>query len=71
MKWVHVSPETYKKRAFHRIASAASDAPSAQKEGAGDGNTDQNSVDVANLREGGDPPQEVNRGGDDGGGGDE
>jgi len=63
--------ETHKERAFHGVASAAANAPSAEEEGAGDGDTNENGVDVADLGKGCDSPQEINRTRDDRGGSDE
>lgn len=61
-----LSIETYKERAFHGVASTAADAPRAQEEGTGDGDTDENGIDVADLRKSGDSPQKIHGARDDG-----
>jgi hypothetical protein len=63
--------KTYQERRLDWVASGTDDAPSTQEDGRGDGHTDKNSIYVADLREGGDAPQKVDGGRDDGCGGDE
>lgn len=58
---------THQKRRFDRIASCADDAPPTKKDGGCNGDTNENSIDVVNLRKGGDAPEEVDRRGNDGG----
>lgn len=54
---------TYEKRALDGIAPSTPNAPCAEEKGKGDCNAYKHSVHVADFREGGDPPQEVDRSG--------
>lgn len=56
---------TNQEGAFHRISSATPDAPYSQEEGAGDGGSNKDSINIVELRECRDPPEEVDRAGND------
>jgi hypothetical protein len=62
---------TYEQRALNGVALAATNPPDAKEEGAGDSDADQDSVDITELREGCDSPEEVDRARDDRGRGDQ
>ena len=47
---------TYEQRAFDGVTLAAADSPDTEEEGAGDSNSDQDSIDITELRESGDSP---------------
>lgn len=57
--------QTYQQGRLHRVAARACDTPPSQKDSCGDGSADEDGIDVADLREGGDAPKEVHGGGDD------
>lgn len=51
--------EAYEKSALCWIASTAANPPSAQEEGACDGDPDEDCIDIVNVGKGRDSPQEV------------
>ena len=62
---------SYQQRRFDRIAPRTDDAPPTEENGSGDGHSDEDGVDIADLGECGDAPKEVDGSGDDGGGRDQ
>ena len=61
----------YQQRGFDWVTACADDSPSTKEDGSGDGDTNENGIDVVDLREGGDAPEEVDSGRNDRGGADE
>jgi hypothetical protein len=50
---------TYKQRALNGVTLATTNTPDTKEKGAGDSNANQDSVDITELREGCDSPEEV------------
>ena len=66
-----VPVQTYKQGRLDRVAARAYDAPSTEENSCGDGCADEDSIDIADLRKGGDAPEEIDGGGNDRGRGNE